>query len=88
MEHLLYIVSESLYIYWYYIWPIYFWCYHNVWFFVLDKVSFVSTLFRNNYFIYNFSNYSLCCFSNTHDIPQVIQIRTFQVQEYYIQEGG
>ena len=36
--------------------------------------------------LYNFSNYSLCYFDNTHDIPQVLQRKKFQWREYHIQE--
>ena len=67
---------------------IYFLYCHNLCFFVIDKLIFVSILFLNNLFLYHFSNNSLSYFSNTHDIPQVLQRRTFQWREDYIQEVG
>ena len=66
-------------------WTISLWCCHNVLLFVLKKVSFWSTFVLDNFFCYHFSNYFLCYFYNSYEIPQVLQRRTFQWREDYIE---
>ena len=77
MKQLLYRFSEGLYISWDSMCTIYFWCCHNVLFFVLEKVSFFFTFVIGNYFLYHLSKYSLCC------LPKSVRSQGCLREEYF-----
>ena len=84
VEHLLYLIREAHYISWKFLCTIYFWCCHNVYFFVFEKVILWYTFVLNKFFQYHLSNYFLFYLTRYYDIPRVFKRIIFQWQEDYI----
>ena len=82
IQHLLQLIFEAIFIFWYSMCLIHLFCCHNALFFVSEQLSFSSNCFccKPNHF----SNSFLLGIYNIYLVPQVFQRINVQYQEQYI----